>query len=226
MTSPTATVNFNVSGVSSAGMTLSNEVLLHVNYLTGCSVQGGGLNLVYGNLSGLTPACGNPSGTAGIQFTRQGTEPGTGNFIFAQVINSDSSSNGVNANGQTNTCTSAGGVDGAYPYQSKINATTVGDAPLSPLPYHPSASRNFNASMYLLWQSTATSNTIPVPLGYVPWVVKGSATCTTSPCTTTNEWTTSGNGGPTSQFVASAPTQANLGYPTWNGPSTFSCSYH
>lgn len=224
--SPSSTVAFNVAGVSAQGMTLNNEVLVNVDDLTGCAAQSGGPNLVYGKLSGTVPACGNPSGTPGIQFFRQGTGPSAGNFIFAQVINSDTTSNGYNGSGQTYTCTSAGGIDGAYPYQNSANPTTVSDAPLSPLVYNPTASRAFNASMYLLWQSTSTTNTIPVPLGYIPWTVNGSASCGTAPCNVASDWTPSGNGGPTSQFVASTPTQAHLGYPTWGGPATFTCSYH
>ena len=223
-TSPLATAVFAVSGVTSANMTIGNEVVVHVNDLTGCTAQAGGPNLVYGNLTGPVPACGNPSGTAGITFYEQGNQPGPGNFFFTQVITHDVSSNGYNSNGQTMVCTSTGGVDGAYPYQNKVGVTSVNDAPLSPLAYSPNASRQFGASMYLMWQSTTTGS-IPVPLGYIPWVVNGSATCNALPCNVASGWTASGNGGPTSQFSPSSTSQPDAGYPRWTAPAMFSCVY-
>ena len=47
------------------------------------------------------------------------------------------------------TCTATSGLDGAYPYQSKI-AQPVNDAPFSALPStYSTSSRNFSASMLL-----------------------------------------------------------------------------
>ena len=205
-------------------MTVQNYVLAKVNDLTGCSTESGGPNLVYGNLTGPVPTCGNPSGTAGITFLRQGTQPAGGNFLFVQLITSDTSSDGVNSSGKTYKCTASGGIDGAYPYQGAINPASRNDAPTMPLPYSPSASRAFNATMYLMWQSS-TANSIPVPLGYIPWTFNATATCNKAPCNVAADWTPNGNGGPTKQFTASLSTSPNLGYPTWSGPSKSACAF-
>ncbi len=224
--SPTATATFDVSGVGSPNITIQNEVVANVNDLTGCSGgPAGGPELVYGNLSGPDPACGNPSGTAGMTFLPQGSWPGAGTYFFAQVINSDQSSNGYNASGKTYSCTDGGGIDGQYPYQGAYNPTSRNDAPTLPLPYNPNASRNFNATMYLMWQSS-TANSIAIPVGSVPWTFNATATCS-SGCGAASGWVPNGAGGPTNQsiFVPSSPSQPFSGFPTWSGPATTNCSY-
>ena len=195
-----------------------------MNDLSGCSVESGGPNLVYGNLTETVPACGNPSGTPGITFSRQGTKPGNGNFLFVQTVDSDTSSNGYNSNGKSIVCTAVSGVDGAYPYQNAYDPVSRADAPTMPLPFSPNASRTFNATMYLMWQSTDTPNSIPVPLGYVPWTFSGTATCNSS-CGSASNWTPSGVGGPTNQFYQTTSSDPNLGFPTWPGPAATTCTY-
>jgi hypothetical protein len=226
--SANALAKFNISGVSSPSLAIQNYGKPTVDDLTGCAADSGGPTLAYGLLTGYTPACGNPSGTAGITFTRHGTAPGGGNFLFAQLINTDTSDNAYNGSGLTYTCTSSGGVDGSYPYQMAINPTSRNDAPTMDLPYHPNADRSFSATMYLMWQST-TASAIPVPLGYTPWAFNATAICNSSNCSTASKWSVSGSGGPTAtptQFIVTPSANPSLDIPTWPGPAIPACTYH
>lgn len=203
-------VAFNVSGVSSPTVTLSqNYVLATVDELTGCSAASGGPYLVYGNISGPAPECpGTTTGSPGIQFSPGGTPPGSGIFEFVQLVNSDTTTD----TGPTGPCVSQAtpGLDGTYPYQN--GSTTPNDAPEAPLPSSDTqVTRAFSATMYLLWQSTSTANSVPVPLAYIPWVFNGTAT------QSSGEWIPSGNGGPTSSYQLPSPSPPSYGYPTWSG---------
>jgi hypothetical protein len=236
---------FEVDGVDSPSINIWNEFLAHVNDLIGCDLEGGGPTLVYGNLRGPIPVCATPTnptrGIPGITFYPIGTQPGTGNFLFAQLINSDVVE--YSRIGATRTCTTITGVDSDYPYDNKINPASTSDSPTAPLPStYSTVVRNFNATMYLLWQSTATANTIPVPLGYIPWTFDGTAT------QTDGKWTATGSGAPVESdgtasndglirsdgalpdagtpndaFVLAAPTQPNLGIPVWGGRAVTNC---
>ncbi len=221
-----ATAVFTVAGVTSPNITIQNYVLATVDDLSGCSIEGGGPTLAYGRLTGMVPVCGTTTGTPGITFTPSGNWPGTGNYFFVQTVDSDSSSNGYNSLGKTLTCTNTPGVDGQYPYQGVYNPPSRNDAPTMPLAYSPNASRAFNATMYLMWQSS-TPNSIAVPVGSVPWTFNATATCS-SGCGDASGWTPSGVGGPTNQqiFVLSSASQSNLGFPVWGGPATPQCTYH
>jgi hypothetical protein len=81
--------------------------------------------------------------------------------------------------------------------------------------------RNFSASMYLMWKS-ATSGSIPVPLGYVTWSWYGDAKQTN---TTTHAWSlqSSPTNRSASAFHPTTTTQSFNGYPTWTTKSTKSC---
>jgi hypothetical protein len=85
-------------------------------------------NLVLGNISGPVPGCPGPyTGQPGIAFSPATTSTPPGHFFFVQLINSDV------VKYDSLTCTATSGLDGAYPYQSKI-AQPVNDAPFSALP--------------------------------------------------------------------------------------------
>jgi hypothetical protein len=237
----TATASFNVAGVTSPAINITNEVAATIDDLTGCDLDGGGPTLAYGNLKGPTPLCAtkaNPTtGTPGITFFPNGTPPGTGNFLFVQILPSGNTSVGTGFTGVTVTCTSIAGVDGQYPYQGQINPASTSDSPTSDLPpTYVTLTRNFNATMYLLWQSTAPGTTsIPVPLGYIPWTF--IATATNIGTQQAPSWTASGAGAPVSNddgvirdagtpnagFVLATPTQENYGFPAWSGPSIINC---
>jgi hypothetical protein len=209
--SATASATFNASGVTSPTMTVQNFGSLTIDNLSGCSGISGGPYLVYGNVSGPAPGCaGTTTGTAGITFSSQGTQPGAGTFFFVQIINSDSRTY-TSGSGQVS-CSTTVGIDTVYPYP-KNNVGNATDAPEAPLAsIYNKATRSFNATMYLLWQSSQTGS-IPVPLGYEQWQFSGSTT------QSGGTWATpSGNGGPTGNFTASGS------YPTWTGPATESCN--
>lgn len=191
--SPVVTATFDVSGFSTPAINIGNELLANIDDLTGCAAASGGPTLVYGNLRGPAAACGVATGTPGITFYPVGTPPGAGNFLFAQVVTGDS----VVYSGAsgTSTCTATPGLDGNYTYQLQINPPSTSDSPEAPLPStNATVTRNFNATMYLLWQSTVNAKTIPVPLGYIPWAFNGTAA---NGGTAANPaWTASGTGAP------------------------------
>ncbi len=154
--SPDATAVYNVNGVQGPGMIVFNEDLARIALFDGCSSRSisRGPQLVYGNLSGPAPGCGDgptisgPKGVPGIKFTHVGLPPDAGNFLFVQLINADSTQD-LKA-GFTTTCITNPGIDRDYPYQI-INPMSVDDAPGSPLPStFTEVIRNFSATMYLL----------------------------------------------------------------------------
>lgn len=199
-----ATATFNISAPSPATPTLSlpTNGQLYVDTLTGCTNNPSGPNLVFGNISGPVPGCpGTYTGQPGIAFSPPTASTPAGNFFFVQTVNSDT----VNYNSLT--CSAISGLDGAYPYQSKTGQA-VNDAPFSPLPStYSTSSRSFNATMYLMWQST-TQASIPAPMGYVTWQFSGSTT------QSNGVWgTPTGSGGPGNFLTATSPSF----YPTWQG---------
>jgi hypothetical protein len=233
-----------VTGVSSPAINIANEVSATIDDLTGCTTSGGttisgGPFLVFGNLQGPVGSCGIATGNPGIQFFPNGATSSAGNFLFAQLITADSTVD--HGTSGTVTCTATPGLDGAYPYQNQINPASTSDSPEAPLPSsYATVTRNFDAIMYLLWQSTTAANSIPVPLGYIPWTF--NATATNTGTVGAPVWTASGAGAPVMSdlkasfegiirigdvsrdagtsnpaFVLAVPTQPNLGFPTWTG---------
>lgn len=235
---------FDVSGVTAPAINIGNEVAATIDFLTGCTTADGttivgGPTLVYGNLTGPYGSCGIARGTPGLTFFPNGTPPSVGNFLFAQIVTSDSIA--YSGTSSKLTCTSTPGLDGAYPYQNNVNPVSTSDSPeVILLSTYATVTRNFNATMYLLWQSTSSENSVPVPLGYIPWTFNGTAT--NSGTTQAPLWTASGAGAPVasngelinegaieedvaipdagaanSAFVLADPSQANFGFPVWAG---------
>src|SRR5208337_1127251 len=99
----------------------------------------------------------------------------------------------------TTSCTTSQGVDLTHPYKGILpntNPPKAEDAPYIPLGGYNSASRSFNATMFLLWTSSKPSS-IAVPIGYQTWAFDGSATCpTTKNCTQAKNWTVTTKGTP------------------------------
>jgi len=115
---------------------------------------------------------------SGMTFSQTNSVPTpfTGNFSWVQIITADS------ANYTTNTASYTlrkSGFDGPdFPYAS-TPATT--DSPGSQLrTIDTKVTRNFNATMYLMWQADSSSvggdKTVPVPLRGFPWNWSGTAT--------------------------------------------------
>lgn len=100
-------------------------------------------------------------------------------------------------------------LDTSYPYGT---GPYVDDNPGVPLLNDTevtiSSSTPFSAQMYVLWTPGST-NSIPVPLGYVPWTWSAAATPGSSCSGGADNWCPSGTGGNASSFVSSST------YPQW-----------
>ena len=85
------------------------------------------------------------------------------------------------------------------------------DAPITPLPStYTTASRDFAATMYLMWQSN-NSGSIPVPMGSVGWGFSGS---TTQSAPNTGNWSAPSGSGSAQQFAAASGISS---FPQWTG---------
>jgi hypothetical protein len=195
------TYTVNAPSPASPTVTLPAGGRFYIDTLTGCTGKPSGPYLIFGNISGPVPGCaGTYTGAAGIAFSPPTTTTPAGTFSFVQLVNSDT----VKYNALTCTATNTPGLDAAYPYQNKTGQL-VNDAPFSPLPAtYSTSSRNFAATMYLLWQSS-TAGSIPVPIGSVNWSALGSTT------QSNGVWGTPTGSGSAGTFTASAA------YPSWTG---------
>ncbi|MGB0124203.1 MAG: IPT/TIG domain-containing protein [Silvibacterium sp.] len=214
--SPNATAKFNISGGGKMSSNAYNK--LTIDTLTPCGGGSAGPFLVYGNITG-TSCVANPGGTWGISFKPSGA-PSGGTYSYVQLINSDTRT--LTAT-NTITCTHDQGIDGGYPYSGIIpntNPPQALDAPGDPLQNGYTATRSFNATMFLMWTSNV-ANSIPVPIGYQTWDFSGSAQQNSS-----GKWTatTSGTPGVVGSFISSSGTQPNNGYPAWTMVSTETCN--
>jgi len=166
---------------------------------------------------GVTGSYCKSNGTAGINFNAPtGFENASdGSFVLVQMINSDVVTGGC--------CSWGPGLDTQYPYGSPPDT----DSPPSYLPPTAiSASRVFDAFMFLMWLPSATGS-VPVPLGYQEWGFSATAACSGS-CGTASNWTaaTVGTPGPVGGFINSSSAQPSpgrislmYGYPTWTSVS-------
>jgi hypothetical protein len=212
----TEKATFDVAGVTSPSIGFFNEFLAHINTLAACDGVGGGTYLVYGNVYGQPNPC--PlNGTPGITFYPYGSPPESGNMFFVQIVNRDDVDYLIGEKVKESWTVSPG-LDGDYPYHNQYNPTSVIDAPYWILSSnYTTVTRNFSATMYLFWQSTSTSGSIPVPLAYIPWTFSADANLLGG------TWSAGGGGAPvlnnSGQSNLSDPSQPNYGYPTWTGPA-------
>lgn len=229
-TSVTKYAYFNVTkpDPNAPSVTLPTNGQLNINTLTGCTNSSGGPFLVFGNVSGPAPGCpGVTTGQAGIIFAPPTTTPPTtstppGSFFFVQLVTGDTVVYSSPSGTTTCTATNTPGLDGAYPYPYN-NIYTATDAPQSPLPStYTNASRNFGATMYLMWQSN-TSGSIPVPMGSVGWSFSGSTTQSPGSTPTNPLWGTPSGSGSRQQF---APASGIDSVPQWSGPVVIQGSCH
>jgi hypothetical protein len=223
----TANATFNVTGAGNGGMGTSEPYpagsIEELFVPPPCTADNTAQYMGYGNLTGPGPDCGGPqSGDAGIFFLAAGASP-NGTYQFAQTISNDTRTY-TSANGSY-TCTTAPGIDTAYPYAGTVSAFDAVDGPEIPLPaVDTNASRTFNATMYLLWTSNApNSNSIPVPIGYQAWQFQASTTNPDAPAN--QEWTVplTQAHGPVGDFISADPSQPFYGYPTWSGRALETC---
>lgn len=207
-TSVTRYAYFNVTKPepNAPSVTLPTNGQLHISNIGDCSGNTPGPNMVFGSISGPNPGC-TYSGLAGIAFTPPTTSTPTGSFFFVQLVTGDTVVYSHASATLTCTATNTPGLDGQYPYQGKIGQL-VNDAPYHPLPItYTNSSRNFAATMYLMWQSN-TSGSIPVPMGSVAWGFSGST------IQTNGTWSAPSGSGSNQPFVAASGTGS---FPTWTG---------
>jgi hypothetical protein len=143
-------------------------------------------------------------------------------FLWVQLISEDE----LKYLFSSKVCSVPTGVlDNFYPYPSGSNGAVV-DAPQVTLLLLPNEAVNwtFKANMYLMWKPQSISNSIPVPLGYVPWEVSASAVSGGA------GWRIINN-----NYLLSFPPnlqggEPNPQYPEWtnvivNGPSVLKCHF-
>lgn len=190
--------------------------------------------LGYGNLYYPPRRCtGTFDGTPGIRLRASGGSDGK--YLFAQIINSDSR-NYTNSNGGIISCGPTSGLDKHYPFPGVYqNSPSIAyDGPQIPLMNnYISASRSFNATMYLLWQPDQLSGTatksIPVPIGYQIWQFGATADGVQG----RREWrwrdptfTPSNAHGGIDGFMHSTSGDPNTwdGYPQWDNITSTGCN--
>jgi len=202
--SASATFNVGAPSPSAPTVTLPTNGKLYIDTLTGCAGYPSDSAMVFGNISGPVPNCPGPyTGTPGIQFSPPTTSSPPGTFFFVQLVDSDT----VYYSSLTCAATNTPGLDGQYPYQGKTGQS-VNDAPFIQLPAtYTTASRNFSATMYLMWQS-GSANSIPVPMGSVAWTISASTS------QSNGTWSTPSGSGSASSFT---PASKTSDFPHWTG---------
>jgi hypothetical protein len=197
-----AQATFNVAGPTGtdSGSPATNQLTIDDWSGNGNCITAG-IYLVFGNVTWASGCV--LQGTKGISFNANITSNGTtGSAFRVQLVTDGSLSGGKN-------CTITPGLDTGYPYP-----LTNDSPPVVLLSSYTTLTRTENFKTYLMWQSN-TANSIPVPLGYLPWGFSGSANCSGS-CGSAANWTASGSGGP-GTFHTAQSSDPNYGYPTWSG---------
>jgi hypothetical protein len=188
--------------------------------------------LGYGDLSGPVLGCpGDQEGTVGIKLTASGASGGK--YVFVQIVDSDfglytyPAPAGGGAAPPPDLCGPHAGLDGGMPFPGvyKDDPSVAYDGPELPLDIGTepaTATRNFHATMYLLWQPDQLSGTntesIPVPIGHQDW--QFIATAFHKPPPGRDKWSTSrtptASGDEGEGFVPATPSDNELyGYPLW-----------
>jgi hypothetical protein len=217
-TCPNADATFNVTGPSGGTLTgtpYSGGFTIQDWTAYGSCISPAGLYLEYGNYTFTSPSNCQFTGTPGIAFSANvQVQPPSGTAFPVQLVTGGSLSGGKN-------CTMSAGLDPAgYPYPN------INDSPaVELLPTYTTQSRQESFQIYLMWAYSSNSPYIPVPIGYLPWNISGSASCSTS-CGSASSWTPSTNSSGTSvgSYVpiqqSDMTPQNNFGYPIWGGPTS------
>jgi hypothetical protein len=222
-TSPMSTATFTVQGITSGSMKSSlgqkSDVALGT-FVDNCTGDSNYKNDVtwlslgqYTAESGTSPSCAFTIPTPGISFSASGSTP-KGSRFFVQLLTQNTVNVTTTAGNTSGNCGT--GLDNFYPYAKNTSTTSTSDSPgnlVNPAPKgttYTEISRSFGASMYAMWQSN-TANSIPVPIGYVPWTTlmdglrSAKGAWSVAPDSTASPGT----------FTAAAASQASSGYPTW-----------
>ncbi len=223
----TANAAFIVTGPGDAQMTTDAYGYLNIDMLIDKSPclptsEDKDPYLQYGNLNGYNKdVCpGDLTGDPGIVFTPPSTSS-TGQYSFVQIVNKDTVKYTEGKIGSLS-CPTNSGLDGVYPYPPWSDGR-VADAPNVRLEqFYSRVSRNFTATMYLLWTSSIP-NSIPVPIGSQKWQIAEASTTNSSYSTSQNwtqpVWSALGKDGDPVDYVKTMPSQSPFGYPTWKGPA-------
>ncbi len=218
-TCPEGTATFEVTFPGDSAMTTDAYNAVLVDMIVGhqpCLPTDLDPYLQYGVITGYDPdVCPDQGGEIGdppgIQFTPPTAYSG-GSYSLVQVLPAGNITTYASGT-STGAYVTAPGLDGTYPYPYGSDAPGVGLGA-----NYSEVSRDFAATMYLLWTSDVPSS-IPVPIGYQKWCFQ---TTTANPGYPTGQsWTT-----PVSQYVGTdggfvlSSTQATsqttpYGYPTW-----------
>jgi hypothetical protein len=251
-TSPQAKATFKAKGPN-ASLSTEDSKEATIEHLQDCDnkgkLKGDSPYLGYGDLAGPGPSCLDiwqqlgiiplpQSGPVGIKLPASGASGGK--YFFVQIVDADFSTYtyplpaGGGSPPTPNVCGPHDGLDKKYPFPgvNDFNSPKYAyDGPEMPLPYtFATGTRNFFATMYLLWQPGQLSGTgaesIPVPMGYQDWQFIATASQKTpmgSDRWKTNRTpTVSGDQG--EGFVASTPyDNAIYGYPQWSHVSSNDC---
>jgi hypothetical protein len=211
------TATFNVQGptglqvgtVKSGTFATSTGALLNVTGKVACFDGGAQVGLGAGTQQ-----------STGIVFNANANMPSgsSGVFGWVQIINSDNYQYS-GPNGMTAAEKSTGGLDLEAGKTTYIygTGTWVDDSPSMPLGSgtgFTQASRQFTATMYLMWLADSNQSTIPVPLGYIAWGTGWTVTYAPNSTDPTCKWTIS------SPYLYAYPFEPSIQYPTWNGVST------
>jgi hypothetical protein len=226
-TSPQAKATFKATGPTASLSTTRDFGRGTIDYLKVCNQKAKEAHMFYGDLNYLPGKCsGKYEGTPGITLTASGASGG--NYVFVQVIKSDT----LTWNGPTPYSCGPYEVvlDQAYPFPG-VNAdapSVAYDGPGMSLPSkYTQGQRDFDATMYLLWQpdqlsSTATAS-IPVPIGHQEWHF--AATTDQKQPIGKGKWTkpdTTAHGDEGGYQASQATDNDLYGYPYWSGVSDIS----
>jgi hypothetical protein len=186
-----------------------------------CNSTGKEQMLIFGRLDPQTSTtCNNVVATSGITFNATvNTLPGSsGQTEWIQVISTNEIT-GDSVSGVLFLINEGTGLDNALPYNDHpdpvdATTTTTNDSPDNDLGVdEANLTRTFTAKMYLMWTSQ-TSGSIPVPLGYVKWVISGTASANE---TNTPPWSLASSTPTTKKFQVSQDTGTKThGLPTWS----------
>ncbi len=225
----TEKATFNVTGPGDAQMTTDPYSSVNIVQLiiSPCRPVDLTYFMQYGQTSGYfenqCPNMGGETGTPGVLFTAPGSSSPSGTYSFVQYLNHDSMTYTYTAGTSSETCSTKPGLDGLYPYPLYGDGEAADAPSVGLLPAYRKVSRNFDATMFLLWTSS-TPNSIPVPVGSQKWHFQASTRNPSAP--TKQSWTTPVSQflGANGEFVPSAPSQTDNGYPTWSAKAASNCS--
>ncbi len=216
----TANAAFNVSAPTASITTRTYLPYAYAYWYVTSPLSGCGNNqvLLFGLPEPWDNSCDPARELYGIDFLATGianVPNGGGEFFFIQLVNNDQSTI-TSTSGQVHSYPPQTGLDNTYPYSGDEETW---DSPLSGLVSEAgwkTESRQFSATMYLMWQSTATNDAIAVPIGYVTWGIQGSAN---RPTGQNSLWTLNPSGSTTPVYQQSSDVGKDHGMPTWSSLS-------